>query len=138
MVPTSKLDILAEGREQGILLARRLVEAAQKEGRDPLEAIDNELGYRKRYKQQSRFTKKEIGEAYESYREETTVTLMSIACIVLWDVFKFGGKHRLPRFLAECDVYTKALAEGLITWKDIDNILVDKCGLDFIPEVLRR
>ena len=87
MVPTSKLDILAEGREQGILLARRLVEDAQKEGRDPLEAIDNELGYRKRYKQQSRFTKKEISEAYESYREETTVTLMSIACIVLWDVF---------------------------------------------------
>jgi len=65
----SKLDILAEGRDQGILLARRLVEAAQKEGRDPLEAIDNELGYRKRYKQQSRFTKKEISEAYESYRK---------------------------------------------------------------------
>ena len=130
----SKLDILAEGREQGILLARKVVEAAQKDGRDPLKAIDDELAYRKRFGQQSKLTRKEIQEAFPSFREETKCTLMGVAGIVLWDRFGFGGNKRLPLFFEECEVYLNALANGSVTWADIDGILKDKCGILIVPE----
>lgn len=139
MILTSKLDILNEGRSQGMLFAHKIVKAAQDAGKDPVAALEHELRFRKRLSLDVLVTEKELEDAYNKYRLDAVHIAMAVAMIVLWDVFGFGGKRRLPRFMKECNTYMAAIAEGSLVWDDITTTLAEKCGMIIdITEDFRR
>ena len=129
----SKLDDMAKYRSEGMLRACEIAQKAQDAGEDPVEAIKKELAFRKRYKLDTILTEKEIVRACKPYldgvRNEAATAVMTVACLVLWDVFHFGGKERLPKFVQECQVYINGLAEGSLDWQTLDDELWKHCRL---------
>ena len=129
----SKFDVLGQGRNEGMVLALEIAQKAKDAGKDPVEAIKKELAFRKRYKLDTILTEKEIIRACKPYldgvRNEAATAVMTVACLVLWDVFHFGGKERLPKFVQECQVYINGLAEGSLDWQTLDDELWKHCRL---------
>ena len=125
----SKLDILNEGRQQGMLFAHKIMKQAQDKGEDPVAALEHELKFRKRLGLDVLITEKELSDAYDKYRLDAVHISMAVAMIVLWDDFGFGGKIRLPKFISECKTYMDAIAEGSIVWDDIVQTLDEQCGM---------
>lgn len=125
----SKLDILNEGREQGILFAHKIAKMAAAEGKDPVEALEGEIKYRKRIQLNTLLTQKELDDACMKYKLNTIQSCLALSMIVLWDVFGFGGRRRLIRFMSEYKTYIDAFSEGSLTWEDILETLDTKCGI---------
>ena len=127
----SKLDDMAKYRSEGMIRAYEIAKKAQDEGRDPVKALGDELTFRKRYKLDTILTEKEVRRTCEPYlngvRNEAASAIMTVACMVLWDVFHFGGKIRLPKFVRECQVYISGLAEGSLSWETLDEELWEHC-----------
>ena len=127
----SKLDDMAKYRSEGMIRAYEIAKKAQDEGKDPVKALGDELAFRKRYKLDTILTEKEVRRTCEPYlngvRNEAASAIMTVACMVLWDVFHFGGKERLPKFVRECQVYISGLAEGSLSWETLDEELWEHC-----------
>lgn len=125
----SKLDILNEGREQGMLFAHKIIKTAQAEGRDPVKALEDELAFRKRIKLDTLLTKKELDKACENYNAVMLDSVTALALATLWDEFGFGGKRRLPRFADAFRRNVEAFYEGHLTWEMIEQTLDTECGM---------
>lgn len=129
----SKLDDMAKYRSEGMIRAHEIVKKAQDAGEDPVKALEKELAFRRRYKLDTILTAKEIKRACKPYldgvRNEAASAIMTVACLVLWDVFHFGGEKRLPKFVRECQVYINGLADGSLTWEALDDELWEHCKL---------
>jgi len=124
----SKLDILNEGREQGMLFAHKIVKTAQMEGRDPVKALEDELAFRKRIKLDTLLTKKELEEANKRYLANAIESCGALAMVTLWDEFHFG-KVRNARFIDAYTRNTDAFFEGYLTWEDVLETLDKKCDI---------
>lgn len=124
----SKLDILNEGREQGILFAHKIIKTAQAEGRDPVKALEDELAFRKRIKLDTLLTKKELEEANKRYLANAIESCGALAMVTLWDEFHFG-KVRNARFIDAYTRNTDAFFEGYLTWEDVLETLDKKCDI---------
>ena len=104
----SKSDVLAEGRNQGLDLARRIVAQAQQDGTDPLKALDMEIKSRHIIGIAVKMTKSEWEKEFAAATELAYKAAMIIAMAVLWGDFGWGGVKRLPKF---CDAYLNYLME---------------------------
>lgn len=124
----SKLDILNEGREQGIHFAYKIVKSAQAEGKDPKKALDRELSFRKRTNIRTLLTQKEITETNERFLDNAINACAVLAMATLWDVFGFG-KVRNARFMDAYSRNTEAFFEGNLTWEDLLKLLDEKCDM---------
>lgn len=125
----SKLDILNEGREQGIHFAYKIVKSAQAEGKDPKKALDRELSFRKRTNIRTLLTQKEITETNERFLDNAINACAVLAMATLWDVFGFG-KVRNARFMDAYSRNTEAFFEGNLTWEDLLKLLDEKCDME--------
>lgn len=125
----SKLDILNEGREQGMLHAHKIMTLAKERGEDPVKALEDELAFRKRIKLDTLLTKKELDKACENYRAVMLDSVTALALATLWDEFGFGGKRRLPRFADAFRRNVEAFYEGHLTWEMIEQTLDTECGM---------
>lgn len=124
----SKLDILAEGREQGMLFAHKIIKTAQMEGRDPVKALEDELAFRKRVRLDTLLTKRELEEANKRYLANAIESCGALAMVTLWDEFHFG-KVRNARFIDAYTRNTDAFFEGYLTWEDVIETLDEKCDM---------
>ena len=104
----SKSDVLAEGSNQGLDLARRIVAQAQQDGADPLKALDMEIRNRHIIGIAVKMTKSEWEKEFAAAMELAYKAAMVIAMAVLWGDFGWGGVKRLPKF---CDAYLNYLME---------------------------
>lgn len=125
----SKLDILNEGREQGMLHAHKIMTLAKERGEDPVEALEAELKFRKRVRLNTLLTKKELDKACENYKAAMLDSVTALALATLWDEFGFGGKRRLPRFADAFQRNVEAFFEGNLTWEMIEDTLKTECGI---------
>ena len=124
----SKLDILNEGRAQGMLFAHKIIKTAADEGRDPVKALEDELAFRKRVKLDTLLTKKELEEANKRYLANAIESCGALAMVTLWDEFHFG-KVRNARFIDAYTRNTDAFFEGYLTWEDVLETLDKKCDI---------
>ena len=124
----SKLDILNEGREQGLLHAHKIMTLAKERGEDPIEALEAELKFRKRVRLNTLLTKKELEEANKRYLANAIESCGALAMVTLWDEFHFG-KVRNERFLDAYTRNTDAFFEGYLTWEDVIETLATKCDM---------
>lgn len=124
----SKLDILNEGREQGLLHAHKIMTLAKERGEDPVEALEAELKFRKRVRLDTLLTKKELEEANKRYLANAIESCGALAMVTLWDEFHFG-KVRNARFIDAYTRNTDAFFEGYLTWEDVLETLDKKCDI---------
>lgn len=124
----SKLDIINEGRAQGLAFALKICKDAHKAGKDPVLELERELTFRSRMKIVVLATQKELDQAAEQIKATTIKTILSACMIVLWEQFGFG-KVRLLRLMENFYTYVDALNEGSITWFDITDLLKEKTGI---------
>lgn len=125
----SKLDHIAEGRAQGLAFALKICKEAQKDGADPVTALEKEMTYRYKTKIVVLATRKELDQASEQIKAVTIKTVLAACMIVLWEQFGFGG-IRLKRLSEAFMTYIRALCEGSVTWWDITETLKEKTGIE--------
>ena len=124
----SKLDQIAQGRNEGMVFALKIAAEAQKAGKDPVEELRRELRARKLMKLQICATQKELDQASDCIKVTTMKTMLSACMVVLWEQFGFG-KVRLTRLMEHFMTYVMALNEGSIGWFDITDTLYEKTGI---------
>lgn len=125
----SRMDVLGEGRQQGMAFALKICKDAQAAGQDPVEALEKEMTFRYRTRIIVLATSKELDQASEAIKATTIKTMLSASLIVLWEQFRFG-KKRSQRFADAFMTYTRALAEGSITWYEITDLLKEKTDIE--------
>lgn len=125
----SRADQIAQGRNEGMVFALKIVAETQRAGKDPVEELRRELRARKLMKLQICATQKEVDQASECIKTTTMKTMLSACMIVLWEQFGFG-KVRLLRLMENFYTYVDALNEGSITWFDITDLLKEKTGVE--------
>lgn len=94
-----------------------------------MQALEDELKFRKRIKLDTLLTKKELDDACEKYKNNAVNSCAALAMVTLWDAFGFGGKRRLPKFLDEYCRNVDAFFEGTLTWEMVLETLDKKCGI---------
>ena len=104
----AKLNVLQEGRDQGMAFAYQIALKAQSEGKDPAKAIDDELHLRRQRDIVTLRTAKEV----EHDNRESVYLAYKVAMVIsmatLWGEFGWGGIKRLPRFV---DAYIRYIVE---------------------------
>lgn len=92
----SKVQDLARARADGLDMALRIVKAAQKDGKDPAEAITKELRFRGYSGVAGNLTEAEYSHDTRQIKMYTIMTIKAVAMISAWEAFGFG-KTRLDR-----------------------------------------
>ena len=103
-----KLELMHEYRNQGMGLAHKIVEQAQKDGLDPLAVLDSEIRKRHALDMTVVMTRQEWEKEFGTAMELAYKAAMVIAMAVLWGDFGWGGVKRLPKF---CSAYLNYLME---------------------------
>jgi hypothetical protein len=121
----SKVQDMARARADGLDMALRIVRAAQKEGKDPAEAIAKELRFRGYSGVAGNLTEAEYSHDTRQIKLYTIMTLKAVALISAWEEFGFE-KSRLDRLDAQMEIYAQALVKEEITWTDVLEMLETK------------
>lgn len=121
----SKVQDLARARADGLDMALRIVKAAQKDGKDPAEAIAKELRFRGYSGVAGNLTEAEYNHDTLRIKLYTIITVKAVAMIAAWEAFGFG-KERLDRLDQQMEIYATALIREEITWTDILEMLEAK------------
>ena len=120
-----------EWRTQGLALAYKEVEEAEKEGREPKEALRRLMDQYRAWKTALLMTNKELDKATEEIKKYTIRSITIMALIVLRDEFDFGTK-RLQRFMDRWEPKAVGLLEDGITWKDLEDCVKEETGIDIV------
>ena len=118
-----KLDVLMEGRLQGMEFALRLVKD------QGIEALEKEIRYRSRNKICLNVTTAELNAASNKIKEQTLDTFTILGIAALHDLFGFGEK-RCQRFMDKMDEGARYLADDLATWDDYIKDIKEKLGFE--------
>lgn len=121
----SKVQDLARARADGLDMALRIVKAAQKDGKDPAEAIAKELRFRGYSGVAGNLTEAEYNHDTLRIKLYTIITIKAVAMIAAWEAFGFG-KERLDRLDQQMEIYAQALVREEIDWTDILEMLEAK------------
>ena len=133
----SKADLLAEGRDQGLRTAMRILAEVEGTGTAAYKAIERELRFRRGSGVNVTLTKNELDKA-ERIKEYTIQSVTAMTMIVLWGEYGWG-KKRLTRFLQDFQIHTDALRKGEIDWLDILDSLEATTGIRLmLPDELRQ
>jgi len=124
-----KLELMHEYRNQGMGLAHKIVEQAQKDGLDPLTVLDSEISKRHALDMTVVMTRQEWEKEFGTAMELAYKEAMVIAMAVLWGDFGWGGVKRLPKF---CNAYLNYLMEigrQNTSITELVDLLADKAGI---------
>ena len=134
----SKADMLAEGRDQGLRTAMRILAEAEGTETAGYRAIEREMRFRRGSGVNVTLTKNGLDRASERIKEYTIQSVTAMAMVVLWGEYGWG-KKRLTRFLQNFQIHTDALQKGDIDWLDILDSLESTTGIRLmLPEELRQ
>jgi len=118
-----------EWRMEGMTTSYMIVATAKQEGRDPVDALRQEIRYRKRSGVNvPTMTKREMEQAEHDMQVFTIHTILAVALMILWEEHNF--RHAaLNRFAKRFNVYADALLSGSINWEDILDCLREECDI---------
>lgn len=119
----NKMREYERGREDGLLLAQRIV----KDG--GIEALDWEIKFRGATGIRTSLAAKDLDKASQAIKEMTldTFTIMTIAA--LHDEFGFG-QTRCQRFMDKMAQAADYLMDDLATWQDYIQSIKEQLGMD--------
>ena len=125
----SKADTLAEGRNQGLDLALRIIKDAKKNGSDCVTALEEEM--RKR-----RITKAGAPKTYAEWKHDqqkaihlTYKVALIIAMSALWGEFDFDGDKALPAFVDAYIRYVMEVGRGGTSVEELLELLKAEVGV---------
>jgi hypothetical protein len=119
----SKMTDYQAGREDGLLLAERLV----KEG--GLEYLQEEIEYRGITGVHTQLAKKEIEKASEVIKMNTLDTVLLLAISAIRDEFDYGPV-RLKRFINRMEKKATCLIGDMATWEDFRETIKEETGIE--------
>lgn len=118
----SKMTDYQSGREDGLLLAERIV----KEG--GLERLQEEIKYRGITGIHTQLAKKEIEKASEVIKMTTIDTILLLALSTVRDEFGFGEK-RMQRLINRIEKKATCLIGNMATWEDFREMIKEETGI---------
>lgn len=119
----SKMTDYQAGREDGLLLAERIV----KEG--GLERLQEEIKYRGITGVHTQLAKKEIEKASEVIKMTTIDTILLLALSTVRDEFGFGEK-RMQRLIERMEKKATCLIGDMATWEDFRQTIKEETGIE--------
>lgn len=119
----SKMTDYQAGREDGLLLAERIV----KEG--GLERLQEEIKYRGITGVHTQLAKKEIEKASEVIKMTTIDTILLLALSTVRDEFGFGEK-RMQRLINRMEKKATCLIGDMATWEDFRETIKEETGIE--------
>lgn len=119
----SKMTDYQAGREDGLLLAERIV----KEG--GLERLQEEIKYRGITGVHTQLAKKEIEKASEVIKMTTVDTILLLALSTVRDEFGFGEK-RMQRLINRMKKKATCLIGDMATWEDFRETIKEETGIE--------
>ncbi|CCZ34588.1 putative uncharacterized protein [Firmicutes bacterium CAG:646] len=119
----SKMTDYQAGREDGLLLAERIV----KEG--GLERLQEEIKYRGITGVHTQLAKKEIEKASEVIKMTTIDTILLLASSTVRDEFGFGEK-RMQRLINRMEKKATCLIGDMATWEDFRETIKEEMGIE--------
>ena len=118
-----KIDDYMSGKEDGLLLAARIVE------KDGLAGLEEEIRYRNITGIHTGLARKELEKATTRIKEMTLDTFTVLSVAVLRDEFEFGRK-RISRFIERMNLKAECLVDDMVTWKDFTDYIRQDLGID--------
>ena len=118
-----KIDDYMSGKEDGLLLAARIVE------KDGLAGLEEEIRYRNITGINTGLARKELEKATTRIKEMTLDTFTVLSVAVLRDEFEFGRK-RISRFIERMNLKAECLVDDMVTWKDFTDDIRQDLGID--------
>lgn len=118
-----KIDDYMSGKEDGLLLAARIVE------KDGLAGLEEEIRYRNITGIHTGLARKELEKATTRIKEMTLDTFTVLSVAVLRDEFEFGRK-RISRFIERMNLKAECLVDDMVTWKDFTDDIRQDPGID--------
>ena len=118
-----KIDDYMSGKEDGLLLAARIVE------KDGLAGLEEEIRYRNITGIHTGLARKELEKATTRIKEMTLDTFTVLSVAVLRDEFEFGRK-RISRFIERMNLRAECLVDDMVTWKDFTDDIRQDLGID--------
>ena len=118
-----KIDDYMSGKEDGLLLAARIVE------KDGLAGLEEEIRYRNITGIHTGLARKELEKATTRIKEMTLDTFTVLSIAVLRDEFEFGRK-RISRFIERMNLKAECLVDDMVTWKDFTDDIRQDLGID--------
>lgn len=115
-----KIDDYMSGKEDGLLLAARIVE---KDG------LEEEIRYRNITGIHTGLARKELEKATTRIKEMTLDTFTVLSVAVPRDEFEFGRK-RISRFIERMNLKAECLVDDMVTWKDFTDDIRQDLGID--------
>lgn len=119
----SKMTDYQAGREDGLLLAERIV----KEG--GLERLQEEIKYRGITGVHTQLAKKEIEKASEVIKMTTIDIILLLALSTVRDEFGFGEK-RMQRLINRMEKKATCLTGDMATWEDFRETIKEETGIE--------
>lgn len=119
----SKMTDYQAGREDGLLLAERIV----KEG--GLERLQEEIKYRGITGAHTQLAKKEIEKASEVIKMTTIDTILLLALSTVRDEFGLGEK-RMQRLINRMEKKATCLIGDMATWEDFRETIKEEMGIE--------
>lgn len=119
----SKMTDYQSGREDGLLLAEKIV----KEG--DLERLQEEIKYRGITGIHTQLAKKEIEKASEVIKMTTIDTILLLALSTVRDEFGFGEK-RMQRLINRMEKKATCLIGNMATWEDFRETIKKETGIE--------
>lgn len=119
----SKMTDYQAGREDGLLLAERIV----KEG--GLERLQEEIKYRGITGVHTQLAKKEIEKASEVIKMTTIDTILLLALPTVRDEFGFREK-RMQRLINRMEKKATCLIGDMATWEDFRETIKEEMGIE--------
>lgn len=123
----AKLKDLATGRNQGLLMAHKIV---QKGG---IEALEKEIRYRNIMGISINVTKKELNEATRVMKEHATQVAIVLAMVALLEEFSFS-KLQIQKFKKAFDDKVNNILSDEATIKEYIELVSDKYDIDITFE----
>ena len=118
-----KIDDYMSGKEDGLLLAARIVE------KDGLAGLEEEIRYRNITGIHTGLARKELEKATTRIKEMTLDTFTVLSVAVLRDEFEFGRK-RISWFIERMNLKAECLVDDMVTWKDFTDDIRQDLGID--------
>ena len=118
-----KIDDYMSGKEDGLLLAARIVE------KDGLAGLEEEIRSRNITGIHTGLARKELEKATTRIKEMTLDTFTVLSVAVLRDEFEFGRK-RISRFIERMNLKAECLVDDMVTWKDFTDDIRQDLGID--------
>ena len=118
-----KIDDYMSGKEDGLLLAARIVE------KDGLAGLEEEIRYRNITGIHTGLAREELEKATTRIKEMTLDTFTVLSVAVLRDEFEFGRK-RISRFIERMNLKAECLVDDMVTWKDFTDDIRQDLGID--------